>query len=58
VRQQGARFIYLETAEDNAAAQSFYRRRGYQKLRGLENYYGNGTAAWLMAKRLPDRRDR
>jgi ribosomal protein S18 acetylase RimI-like enzyme len=56
VRQQGAQFIYLETAEDNAAAQNFYRRRGYQKLRGLENYYGKGAAAWLMAKRLSDRR--
>jgi [ribosomal protein S18]-alanine N-acetyltransferase len=56
VRQQGAQFIYLETAEDNAAAQNFYRRRGYQKLRALENYYGKGAAAWLMAKRLSDRR--
>lgn len=58
VRQQGARFIYLETADDNTAAQNFYRRRGYQKLRGLENYYGKGATAWLMAKRLPDRRNR
>lgn len=56
-REQGARFVYLETAEDNAAAQNFYRRRGYQKLRALENYYGNGLAAWLMVKRLSGRRD-
>jgi ribosomal-protein-alanine N-acetyltransferase len=56
-REQGARFVYLETAEDNAAAQNFYRRRGYQKLRALENYYGNGLAAWVMVKRLSGRRD-
>ena len=51
-RHEGARFVYLETAEDNTVAQSFYRRRGYQKLRALENYYGEGAAAWLMVKRL------
>ena len=56
-REQGARFVYLETAEDNTAAQNFYRRRGYQKLRALEHYYGRGAAAWLMVKRLSGRRD-
>jgi [ribosomal protein S18]-alanine N-acetyltransferase len=54
VRQRGAPFMYLETAEDNTTAQNFYRRRGYQKLRGLENYYGKGATAWLMAKRFAD----
>jgi [ribosomal protein S18]-alanine N-acetyltransferase len=54
VRQRGAQFMYLETAEYNTTAQNFYRRRGYQKLRGLENYYGKGATAWLMAKRFAD----
>lgn len=47
--------IYLETAVDNVAAQSFYERRGYEKFRTIENYYRNGAAAWLMVKRLKSR---
>lgn len=49
---QGIRMIYLETAEDNSAAQSFYEKRGYVKYERLERYYDNGTAAWIMVKRL------
>ena len=49
---EGLVLIYLETAVDNTAAQSFYGRRGYAKFREIENYYGNGAAAWVMAKRL------
>ena len=49
---EGLTLIYLETAVDNTAAQSFYGRRGYAKFREIENYYGNGAAAWVMVKRL------
>ncbi len=49
---EGLSRIYLETAVDNTAAQSFYGRRGYAKFREIENYYGNGAAAWVMVKRL------
>ena len=42
----------LETAEDNLAAQSFYRKRGYRKLDVVKNYYPDGKAAWVMGKRL------
>jgi ribosomal-protein-alanine N-acetyltransferase len=52
VRGGGAELIYLETAEDNLAAQAFYRKRGYQKVKKIEEYYANGAAAWVMAKRL------
>jgi [ribosomal protein S18]-alanine N-acetyltransferase len=52
LRQQGGEIVYLETAEDNVSAQSFYSKRGYAKLRRIENYYGDGAAAWLMAKEI------
>lgn len=51
-RQQGAESIYLETAEDNFAAQQFYQARGYSKIERVEGYYSNGSAAWVMAKGL------
>lgn len=46
------RIIYLETAEDNLAAQSFYEALGYRKLEKIERYYSNGLAAWVMVKNL------
>ena len=52
VRQQGGEAIYLETAENNLGAQAFYLRRGYEKLRRIDDYYGPGRAAWLMGKNL------
>jgi len=50
--QQGLLLIYLETAEDNLAAQRFYERRGYKRLEKIDGYYSNGKAAWVMAKWL------
>lgn len=44
--------LYLETAVDNEIAQRFYRRRGYHKLRRVENYYADGAAGWIMVKQL------
>lgn len=52
VRRNGAAAIFLETAEDNLTAQAFYLRRGFTRLRRIEDYYGKGEAAWLMGKRL------
>lgn len=51
-QRQNLRLIYLETAEDNTAAQRFYRERGYAKYEKRERYYANGTAAWVMVKWL------
>ena len=52
IGEQGGEVVYLETAEDNLPAQAFYLKRGYAKLRRIEDYYANGAAAWLMAKTL------
>jgi [ribosomal protein S18]-alanine N-acetyltransferase len=49
-RLQQLRFVYLETAEDNLAAQTFYEKRGYVKLKRTARYYSNGAAAWVMVK--------
>ena len=50
--RRGGKAACLETAEDNAPAQMFYARRGYTRVRRIEGYYGDGAAAWLMAKQL------
>lgn len=51
-KRQGLELVFLETAEDNLAAQAFYERRGYVKYERLENYYADSTAAWVMVKWL------
>ena len=50
--RQGLHKLYLETAEDNVTAQRFYESRGYRKVDVVEHYYSNGSAAWVMAKRI------
>ncbi len=50
--EQGVQILYLETAEDNLVAQRFYRTRGYARVEIVDGYYADGTAAWVMAKRL------
>jgi ribosomal-protein-alanine N-acetyltransferase len=51
-RKARLQIIYLETAEDNLAAQTFYEARGYRRVEKVERYYNNGQAAWVMVKRL------
>ena len=51
-RKAGLQLIYLETAEDNLAAHSFYATRGYRKVDKVDRYYSNGQAAWVMVKHL------
>lgn len=50
--RRGMRLIYLETAEDNRAAQIFYSARGYVKVEEIAHYYPNGQTAWVMVKWL------
>jgi ribosomal-protein-alanine N-acetyltransferase len=50
--EQKLLFVYLETAENNTAAQGFYEARGYRKVDRVENYYSDGTSAWVMLKWL------
>ena len=51
-QRQGLGIIYLETADDNRAAQNFYTAHGYAKVEEIANYYPNGLAAWVMVKWL------
>ena len=51
-RKARLQLIYLETAEDNVAAHSFYEALGYRKVEKVEKYYSNGQAAWVMVKHL------
>jgi ribosomal protein S18 acetylase RimI-like enzyme len=51
-RKQGLLLIYLETAEDNRPAHRFYKARGYRRVEKIEQYYTDGTAAWVMIKKL------
>jgi len=51
-REEKLLFVYLETAENNDAAQRFYEARGYRKVDRVENYYSDATSAWVMLKWL------
>jgi [ribosomal protein S18]-alanine N-acetyltransferase len=51
-RKAKLQIIYLETAEENLAAQSFYKARGYRKVELVDRYYSDGQAAWVMVKNL------
>jgi ribosomal-protein-alanine N-acetyltransferase len=48
----GARFSLLEVAVENREALTLYAKLGYAKAAILEDYYGPGDDALLMAKRL------
>ncbi len=51
-RRQGLKMLYLETAEDNVAAQAFYEALGYAKYEKINNYYPGGRSAWILMKLL------
>jgi [ribosomal protein S18]-alanine N-acetyltransferase len=51
-RLEGRSVISLETAEDNYSAQKFYHDLGFRKVRRMDSYYSDNTAAWLMVKTL------
>jgi|SRR6478672_10630025 len=44
--------IRLETAVDNIAALSFYKRHGYDVVKTIPRYYSNGVDALLLEKNL------
>ena len=52
LRKREARLVYLETAEDNHAAQRFYKTRGFRTLHKIARYYADGNSALLMGKSL------
>ena len=45
LRAAGSRAVGLETAVDNLAALSFYKRHGYSVIRTWPRYYSNGVDA-------------
>lgn len=48
----GSRAVGLETAVDNIAALSFYKRHGYSVIRTWPRYYSNGVDALVLKKNL------
>ncbi len=46
------RLVRLETAVDNGAALSFYKRRGYNVVQTIPRYYSSGVDALLLEKDL------
>jgi [ribosomal protein S18]-alanine N-acetyltransferase len=48
----GSRAVGLETAVDNLAALSFYKRHGYSVIRTWPRYYSNGVDALVLKKQL------
>ena len=52
LRAGGAEAVGLETAVDNIAALSFYKRHGYSVVRTWPRYYSNGVDALVMKKNL------
>ncbi len=52
MRTAGCRAIGLETAVDNLAALSFYKRHGYSVVRTWPRYYSNGVDALVLKKEL------
>jgi [ribosomal protein S18]-alanine N-acetyltransferase len=52
LRAGGSLAVGLETAVDNMAAISFYKRHGYSVVRTWPRYYSNGVDALVMKKEL------
>ena len=52
LRTAGCHAVFLETAVDNTAALSFYKRHGYSVLKTIPRYYQNKLDALLLGKRL------
>jgi [ribosomal protein S18]-alanine N-acetyltransferase len=48
----GIESVGLETAVDNIAALSFYKRHGYSVIRTWPRYYSNGVDALVLEKEL------
>jgi len=52
MRLAGCSSVGLETAVDNVAALSFYKRHGYHVIRTWPRYYANGVDALVLSKEL------
>ena len=52
LREQGCAWVFLETAVDNSAALSFYKRHGYFLVKTVPRYYATGVDAFVLKKDL------
>jgi [ribosomal protein S18]-alanine N-acetyltransferase len=52
MQNQRCSSISLETAVDNTAALSFYKRHGYHVAKIIPHYYSTGLDAFLLSKEL------
>jgi [ribosomal protein S18]-alanine N-acetyltransferase len=52
LQSAGAARVFLETAVDNQAALSFYKRHGYFLVKTVPRYYSNGLDAFVLEKDL------
>ena len=52
LRAASCHSVVLETAVDNTAAVSFYKRHRYNVIKTLPRYYSNGVDAFVMKKDL------
>jgi [ribosomal protein S18]-alanine N-acetyltransferase len=52
LRSAQCELVRLETAVDNLAALSFYKRRGYNVVQTIPRYYSSGVDALLLEKQL------
>ena len=52
LRNAQCQLVRLETAVDNLAALSFYKRRGYNVMQTIPRYYSSGVDALLLEKDL------
>jgi [ribosomal protein S18]-alanine N-acetyltransferase len=52
LRAVGTRRVLLEVSVENAPAQAFYRKHGYEASRRLRRYYNEKEDAWQMVKTL------
>ncbi|MEJ5273648.1 MAG: GNAT family N-acetyltransferase, partial [Spirochaetota bacterium] len=50
MKKNGSKIVYLEVREGNKNAIAFYEKKGFFKVKLIENYYENQESAFMMIK--------